>query len=104
MENVCYYNHYKQEALQIAEKRETKGKGEKERYNQLTAESQRIPKRDKNGFLSEQCKEKGENHRMGMTRDVFKKIRDAQGMFHSKKGTIKDISVMDLTEAEEIKK
>ena len=93
------------EALQIAEKRrEVKGKGEKERYTHLNAEFQRIARRDKKTFLSDQCKEIEENNRMGMTRDLFKKIRDTKGIFHTKMGTIKDRNGMDLTEAENIKK
>ena len=92
-----------EEALQIAEKRrEVKGKGEKERYTHLNAEFQRIARRDKKAFLSDQCKEIEENSRMGKTRD--KKIRDTKGTFHAKMGTIKDRNGMDLTEAEEIKK
>ena len=79
------------EALQIAVKRrEVKGKGEKERYTHLNAEFQRIARRDKKSFLSEQCKEIEENNRMGKTRDLFKKIRDTKGKFHAKMGTIKD--------------
>ena len=79
------------EALQIAEKRqEAKGKGEKERYTQLNAEFQRIAKRDKKAFLTGQCKEIEENNRMGMTRDLFKKIRDIKGIFHAKMSSIKD--------------
>ena len=94
-----------EEALQIAEKRrEVKGKGEKERYIHLNAEFQRIARRDKKVFLSEQCKEIEENNRMGKTRDLFKKIRDTKETFHAKMGTIKDRSGMDLTEVEEIKK
>ena len=94
-----------EEALQIAEKRrEAKGKGEKERYTHLHAEFQRIAKRDKNAFLSDQCKEIGENNRLGKTRDLFKEVRDAKGTFHAKMGTIKDRHGMDLTEAEDIKK
>ena len=92
-------------ALQIAEKtREVKCKGEKERYIHLNAEFQRIAKRDKKTFLSEQCKEIGGNNRMGKTRDLFKKIRDTKGIFHAKMGTIKNRNGMDLTEAEDIKK
>ena len=92
------------EALQIAEKRrETKGKGEKERYTHLNAEFQRIARRDKKAFLCDQCKEIEENNRMGKTRDLFKKIRDTKGTFHAEMGTIKDRNGMDLTEAEEIK-
>ena len=92
-------------ALQIAEKRrEAKGKGEKERYTHLNAEFQRIAGRDKKAFLSDQCKEIEENHRMGKTRDLFKKIRDTKGIFHAKMGTIKDRNGRDITEAEDIKK
>ena len=94
-----------EEALQIAVKRrEAKGKGEKERYSHLNAEFQRIARRDKKAFLSEQCKEIEENNRMGKTRDLFKKIRDTKGTFHAKMGSIKDRNGMDLTEAEDIKK
>ena len=94
-----------EDALQIAVKRrEVKGKGEKERYNHLNAEFERITKRDKKSFLSGQCKEIEENNRMGKTRDLFKKIRDTKGIFHAKMGTIKDRSGMNLTEAENIKK
>ena len=79
------------EGLQIAEKRrEVKGKGEKERYTHLNAAFQRIAKKDKKAFLSDQCKEIEENNRMGKTRDLFKKIRDTKGTFHAKMGTIKD--------------
>ena len=86
--------------LKITEKRrEVKGKGEKERYTHLNVEFQRIAKRDKKAFLSDQCKEIEENNRMGKTRDLFKKIRDAKGTFHTKMGSIKDRSGMDLTEA-----
>ena len=92
-------------ALQIAEKRrETKGKGERERYAQLNAEFQRIVRRDKKAFLSDQCKEIKENNRMGKTRDLFKKIRDTKGIFHAKMSSIKDRNGLDLTEAEDIKK
>ena len=94
-----------EEAIQIAEKRrEVKGKGEKERYTHLNAESQRRARRNKKAFLSDQCKEIEENSRMGKTRDLFKKIRDIKGKFHAKMGTIKDRNSMDLTEAENIKK
>ena len=94
-----------EEALQIAEKRrETKGKGEKERYIHLNAHFQRIARRDKKAFLSDQCKEIEKNNRMGITRDFFKKIRDTKGIFHAKLGTIKDRNSMALTEAENIKK
>ena len=93
------------EALQLAEKRrEAKGKGEKERYSHLNAEFQRIVRRDKKTFLSDQCKKIEENNRMGKTRDLFRKIRDTKGTFHSKMGSIKDRNGMDLTEAEDIKK
>ena len=93
------------EALQIAVKRrEVKSKGEKERYKHLNAEFQRIARRDKKAFLSDQCKEIEENNRMGKTRDLFKKIRDTKGTFHAKMGSIKDRNGMDLTEAEDIKK
>ena len=92
-----------EEALQIAEKRrEAKDKGEK--YTHLNAQFQRIARRDKKAFLSDQCKEIEENNRMGKTRDLFKKIRDTKGTFHAKMGTIKDRNGMDLTEAEDIKK
>ena len=85
-----------EEALQIAEKRrEAKGKGEKERYTHLNAEFQRISRRDKKAFLSDQCKEIEKNNRMGKTRDLFKKIRDTKGTFHAKMGTIKDRNGMD---------
>ena len=94
-----------EEALQIAVKRrEAKSKREKERYTHLNAELQRIARRDKKAFLSDQCKEIEENNRMGKTRDLFKKIRDTKGTFHAKMGTIKDRNDMDLTEAEDIKK
>ena len=94
-----------EKALQIAVKRkEAKGKGEKERYTHLNAEFQRIAKRDKKAFLSDQCKEIEENSRMGKTKDLFKKIRDTKGTFHTKMGTIKYRNGMDLTEAEDIKK
>ena len=94
-----------EEALQIAVKRrEAKSKGEKERYKHLNAESQRIGRRDKKAFFSDQCKEREENNRIGKTRDLFKKIRGTKGKFHAKMGTIKDRNCMDLTEAEDIKK
>ena len=93
------------EALQIAEKRgEAKGKREKERQSHLNAEFQRIARRNKKAFLSDQCKEIEENSRMGKTRDLFKKIRDTKGTFHAKMGSINDRNGMDLTEAEDIKK
>ena len=75
-----------------------KGKGEKERYTYLNAEFQRIARRDKKAFLSDQCKEMEENNRMEKTSDLFKKIRDTKGTFHAKMGTIKDRDIMDLTE------
>ena len=94
-----------EEALQIVVKRgEAKGKGEKEKYKHLNAEFQRIARRDKKAFLSDQCKEIEENNRMGKTRDLFKKIRDTKGAFHTKIGTIKDRNGMDLTKAEDVKK
>ena len=85
-------------------RREAKSKGEKERYNHLNAEFQRISRRDKKAFLSKQCKETEENNRMGKIRDLFKKIRYIKGTFHAKMGSIKDRNAMDLTEAEDIKK
>ena len=94
-----------EEVLHIAEKRrDTKGKGEKERYIQLNAEFQRIAKRNKKAFLSERFKETEENNRMGKTRDLFKKTRDTKGIFHAKMGTIKDRNGRDLTEAKDIQK
>ena len=94
-----------EEALQKSVKRrEAKGKGEKERYTHLNAEFQRIARRDKRAFLSDQCKEIEENNRMGKTRDHFNKIGDTKGTFHTMMGTIKDRNGMDLTEAEGIKK
>ena len=94
-----------EEPLQIAVKRrEAKSKGEKERYKHLNAEFQRIARRDKKSFLSDQCKEIEENNRMGKTRDLFKKIRHTKGLFHAKMGSIKDRNGMELTEAEDIKK
>ena len=93
------------EGLQIAVKRrEVKSQGEKERYTYLNAEFQRIERRDKKVFLSDQCKEIEENNRMGKTRDLCKKMRDIKGTFHAKMGSIKDRNGMDLTEAEDIKK
>ena len=90
-----------EEALQIAVKRrEVKSKGGKERYTHLNAEFQRIARRDKKAFLSDQCKEIEENNTMGKTRDLFKKLRDTKGPFHAKMGTIKDRNGMDLTEGE----
>ena len=94
-----------EEALQIAvNRRESKGKGEKEIYTHLNAEFQKIARRDRKVFLSDQCKEIEENNRMGKTRDLFKKIRDTKGTLHAKMGSIKDRNGMDLTEAEDIKK
>ena len=94
-----------EEALQIVVKRrEAKSKGEKERYSHLNAEFQRLVRRDKKAFLSDQCKKIEENNRMGKTRDLFKKIRDTKGTFHAKMGSIKDKNGKDLTEAEDIKK
>ena len=94
-----------QEAVQIAVKRrEVKGKGEKERYTHFNAEFQRIARRDKKAFLSDQCKEIEKNNRVGKTRDLFKKIRDTKGILHARMNTIKDRNGMDLTGAENIKK
>ena len=99
MEKKCKKAHWLSgEALQIAVKRrEAKSKAEKERYKYLKAEFQRIARRDKKAFLSDQCKEIEENNRMGKTRDLFKKIRDTKGTFHGKMGSIKDRNSMDLT-------
>ena len=85
-------------------RREVKSKGEKERYNHLNAQFQRIARRDKEAFLSNQCKEREENNRMGKTRDLFKKIRDTKRSFHAKMGLIKDRNGRNLAEAEDIKK
>ena len=94
-----------EETLKIAEKRrEAKGKGGKERYTHLNVELQRIARRARKAFLSDQCKATEENNRMGKTRDLFKKIRDTKGTFHAKMGTIKGRNSIDLTEAEDIKK
>ena len=93
-----------EEALQIAEERKAKGKGERERYTQLNAELQRLARRDKKAFSSKQCKETEEDNKMGKSRDLFKKIGDIKGTFHARMGTIKDRDGKDLTEAEEIKK
>ena len=94
-----------EEFLQIAVKRrEVKSKREKERYKLLNAEFQRIAKRGKKAFFRDECKDIEEKNRMGKTRDLFKKIRDAKGTFHAKMGSIKDRNGMDLTEAEDIKK
>ena len=96
---------FSEKALQIAVKRrDTKGKGEKERYSHLNAEFQRIARRDKKAVLSNQCKEIEENNRMGKTRDLFKKMRDTKGTFHANMGTVKDRNGIDLTGAEDIKK
>ena len=93
------------EAVKIAEKRrEVKDEGEKERYTCLNAEFQRVARKDKKAFLSDQCKEIEENERIGKTRDLFKKIQDTKGTFLAKMGTIKDRNDMDLTEAEDIKR
>ena len=104
MENKCKKAKWLSgEALQIAVKRkEANSKGEKEKYKNLNSEFQRIARRDKKDFLSDQCKEIEENNRMGKTRDLFKKIRDTKGIFHAKMGSIKDRNGMDLTEAEDI--
>ena len=94
-----------EEGLEIAVKRrEVKRKREKERYTHLNTEFQRIARRNKKAFLSDECKEMMENNRMGKTRDPFRKIRDTKGTFHAKMGSIKDRNGMDLTEAEDIKK
>ena len=94
-----------EESLQIAlKRREVKSKGEKERYTHLNAEFQRIVRREKKAFLSDQCKEIEENNRMGKTRDLYKKVRDTKGTFHAKMGSIKDRNGINLTEAEDIKK
>ena len=94
-----------EETLQIAvNKREAKGKGEKERYTHLNAEFHRIARKDKKAFLSDQCKEIEGKHRMGKTRDLFKKMRDTKGTFHAKLSTIKDRNDMDLTAAEDFKR
>ena len=107
-ENICkwYIQLWAEEALQIAVKRrEAKSKEEKERYTHLNAEFQRIARRDKKAFLTDQYKEIEENNRTGKTRDLFKKIRDTKGTFHAKMGSIKEfLNGMDLTEAEDIKK
>ena len=106
MEKECKKaNWLSGEALKIpVKRRELKSKGEKKRYTHLNAEFQRVARREKKGFLSDQCKEIEENNRMGKTRDLFKKIRDTKGTFHVKMGTIKDRNCRDLTEAEDIKK
>ena len=103
--NAKKQNALSEEALPIAVKRrEAKSKGEKERYSHLNAECQRITRRDKKAFLSDQYKEIEENNRMGKTKVLFKKIRDTKGTFHANMGSIKDRNGMDLTEAEDIKK
>ena len=106
MEKKCKKAKWLSEgALQISVKRrEVKSKGEKERYKHLNAEFQRIARRDKKAFLSDQCKEIEENNRMGKTRDLFKKIRDTKGIFYAKIRLIKGRNGIDLTEAEDIKK
>ena len=106
MENKCKKEKWLSgETLQISVKRrEAKNKGEKERYKHLNAEFQRIVRRDKKAFFSDQCKEIEEKNRMGKTRDLFKKIRDTKGTFHAKMGSIKDRNCMDLIEAKVIKK
>ena len=97
-------NQLSGEALQIAVKRrEAKTKGEKERYKHLNAEFQRIARRDKKAFLSDQCKDIKEKNRMGKTRDLFKKMRDTKGIFHATMGSKKDMNGIDLTETEDIK-
>ena len=94
-----------EEALHTAEKRrEAKCKGEKGRYTHVNAEIQRIAKRDEKAVLSDQCKERDENHRMGKTTDIFKKTKNTKRIFHAKMGSIKDRNAMDLTEAEDIKR
>ena len=101
----CKKAKWLSEVLQIAVKRrKVKSKGEKERYIHLNAQFQRKARRDKKGFLSDQCKEIEENNIMEKTRDLFKKIRDTKGTFHAKMGSIKDRNGMDLMEAEDIKK
>ena len=106
MEKKCKKTTWlSEETLHIAVKRrEVKSKGEKERYKHLNAEFQRIARRDKKAFLSDQCKEIEENNRMGKTRDLFNKIRDTKGTFHAKMGSIKDRNARDLTEAEDKKR
>ena len=106
MENKCKKAKWLSgKALQIAVKRrEAKSKGEKERYTHLNAEFQRIASKDKKAFLTDQCKETEENNRMGMTGDLFKKIKDTKRTFHAKMGTVRDRNDMDLTEAKDIKK
>ena len=105
-EKICKKGKWlSEEDIQIAVKRrEVKSKGKKERYKHLNAEFQRIARRDKKAFFSDQCKKIEEKNRLGKTRDLFKKIRDTKGIFHAKMGSIKDRNGMDLTEAEDIKK
>ena len=104
-QNICGMNFVSIELLQTAVKRrEVKSTGDKERYKHLNAEFQRIARRDEKAFHSDQCKEIEENNRMGKTRDLFKKIRDTRGTFHTKMDLIKDRNGMDLTEAEAIKR
>ena len=106
MEKKCKKEKWlSEEAIQIAmNRREAKSKGEKDRYSHFNAEFQRIARRDKKAFLSDQCNGIEENNKMGKTRDLFKKIRDTKGTFHAKMGSIKDRNGMGLTEAEGIKK
>ena len=106
MEKKCKKEKWlSEETLQIAlKRREVKSKGEKENNTHLNTEFQRIARRNKKDFLSDQCKEIEENNRMGKTRDLFKKIKDTKGKFHAKMGSIKDRNGMDLTEAEDIKR
>ena len=106
MEKKCKKEKWlSEEAIQIAmNRREAKSKGEKERYSHLNAEFQRIARRDKKAFLSDQCNGIEENNKMGKTRDLFKKIRDTKGTFHAKMGSIKDRNAMNLTTAEDNKK
>ena len=93
-----------EEALQTAEEREGKSKGERKRYSQLNAEFQRLARRGEEAFFKKQCKEVKDNNRMGKARDLFKKVRDTKGIFHAKMGSIKDRNDLDLTEAEDSKK
>ena len=103
--NTKRQNGFSEEAFQLAvNRREVKGKGEKERYTYLSSEFHRIARRDKKVFLSDQCKETEENNRMGKPRDLFKEIKATKGTFHANMGSIKDRNCMDLTEAEDIKK
>ena len=102
--NRTEFNRYKRKRLIAEKRREAKGKGEKESYTYLNAEFQRVARRDKKAFLSDQCRELEKNNKMGKTRDLFKKIGETKGTFHAKMGSIKDRNGMDLTEAEDIKK